>query len=71
MATEVTIKTNKQTTTLNKLDTVINAAKAAMKALSSEELSRLTASDKLFKAAVTMKEWADDNFLIVAQDRML
>lgn len=71
MATEVTIKTNKQTTTLNKLDTVINAAKAAMKALSSEELKYLSASDTLFNDAARMKKWADDNFLIVAQDRRL
>lgn len=69
MATEVTIKTNKQTATLNKLDTVINAAKAAMKALSSDELKDLSASNVLFNDATRMKEWADKNFLIVAQDR--
>lgn len=71
MATEVTIKTNKQTATLNKLDTVINAAKAAMKALSSEELKYLSANETLFNDAARMKKWADENFLIVAQDRRL
>lgn len=71
MATEVTIKTNKQTSTLNKLDTVINAAKAAMKALSSEELKDLGAAEGLFNDAVRMKQWADNCFLVCSQDRML
>lgn len=71
MATEVVIKKNKQTATLNKLTTFQRAMITAGNCLTSEDLKTLGASKEFFNKVKEMEQWAANLRLIIQQDIML
>lgn len=59
MATEVTIKTNKTITAINKFTTIQKAAANIMNAMASEQLNTLSGSQEYIAWICEIKAWAD------------